>query len=330
MVRGPDYAAQYIRPLLSPGGYKWFRLAVEGGGVWLSEEADHRHVDLHAAADVLREMQERHPLGCLGNFEVLCLAHRIWATDDPTGGTASGITFPTCIALSATPSLALGDLDTHEFCHALARACIDGVEMAGLHAILGEAYGSDDPDSWATASSERLAEYVSCAIWGRDMAPITSRMPQVDDATLAKVRQWALAAVGPTEPAEIAVETIVRMQIGSTTYTVDGDSHAMDVAPLIRESRTCLPARYVAESLGATVSWDEPARRVTIVRGATTVHLTIGLPVALVNGWPKILDTAPFIENNRTYVPVRFIAEALGATVDWDQTTQTVTITLVD
>ncbi|MBR0360731.1 MAG: copper amine oxidase N-terminal domain-containing protein, partial [Clostridia bacterium] len=53
----------------------------------------------------------------------------------------------------------------------------------------------------------------------------------------------------------------------------------------------------------------------------------IGLPYAIVNGEYEALDCAPFIENERTYTPVRLIAESLGARVDWDGSTQSVIIT---
>ena len=62
----------------------------------------------------------------------------------------------------------------------------------------------------------------------------------------------------------------------------------------------------------------------------TVVKLTIGQTTAYVNGEAKTLDVAPVIENGRTLMPLRFIAEAMGATVAWDGTTGTATLTAGD
>lgn len=79
-----------------------------------------------------------------------------------------------------------------------------------------------------------------------------------------------------------------------------------------------LPIRFVAESLGATVSWADESKTVTIAHGETTITLTIGENVATVNGEAVALDSASFIDNDRTFLPVRFIAEHLGAKVYWN------------
>ena len=87
-----------------------------------------------------------------------------------------------------------------------------------------------------------------------------------------------------------------------------------------------LPIRFVAEALGATVTWDEPTQTVTIVKGDLDIEIYIGQAFAKVNGTPVQLDSPAFIENDRTYLPLRFVAENLGATVTWDADTQKVTI----
>ena len=103
-----------------------------------------------------------------------------------------------------------------------------------------------------------------------------------------------------------------------------------DAQPLMRDNRTFVPFRAIFESMGATVSWDDPSRTVTAKRGDRTVKLTIGRKACTVdrNGSDRSFstDAAPFIEGGRTYVPVRFAAQALGAAVGWDNNTQTVLI----
>ena len=117
------------------------------------------------------------------------------------------------------------------------------------------------------------------------------------------------------------------MTIGDMNGYVNGEAKALDAAPIIRQSRTMLPVRFIAENLGATVDWDGATSTATITSGTTEIKITIGAAAATVNGEEKPLDAPAFIENSRTYLPVRFVAEALGATVDWDGATSTATIT---
>ena len=88
-----------------------------------------------------------------------------------------------------------------------------------------------------------------------------------------------------------------------------------------------LPIRFIAEALGATVLWDGEKGLVTISSEGLKLEITIGKDTALVNGEEVALDSPAFIENDRTYTPIRFISENLGATVDWDDATKKVTIT---
>ena len=112
---------------------------------------------------------------------------------------------------------------------------------------------------------------------------------------------------------------------------VYGTTKTNDVAPKVVNDRTMLPARFVAENLGATVEWDGEKQLVTIT-GKTekqedvTILITIGSDYAKVNGEDVKLDSPAFVENDRTYTPIRFISENLGATVEWNETEQTVTI----
>jgi hypothetical protein len=59
-------------------------------------------------------------------------------------------------------------------------------------------------------------------------------------------------------------DIVVVFTVGSTSYTINGEAKTMDVAPEIVDGRTMLPARYVAEALGATVGWDAATQTVLI------------------------------------------------------------------
>ena len=126
---------------------------------------------------------------------------------------------------------------------------------------------------------------------------------------------------------EAKPKTEVKLQIGNKTGYVNGVAKTLDAAPIIKNSRTMLPVRFVAENLGATVGWDGATSTVTVTTDTTKIELVIGASTAKVNGVEVTLDSPAFIESSRTYLPVRFVAENLGAEVAWDGTTSTATLT---
>ncbi len=125
------------------------------------------------------------------------------------------------------------------------------------------------------------------------------------------------------------------LTIGKKDATVFGQSKSNDVAPKIVNDRTMLPARFVAESLGAKVEWDGEKELVTITGKNSetgedvTILITIDSEIAKVNGKEVKLDSPAFVENDRTYTPIRFISEQLGASVEWNEEEQQVIITKV-
>lgn len=98
--------------------------------------------------------------------------------------------------------------------------------------------------------------------------------------------------------------------------------------PYIEDSRTLVPIRFISESLGYKVDWNEGQKLVTIKGNLNNVdrniNLTIGRNIAVVNGEQKQIDESPNvvakITKDRTYVPLRFVSENLGATVQYEQT----------
>ena len=125
----------------------------------------------------------------------------------------------------------------------------------------------------------------------------------------------------------------IKLYIGSKKYYVNGVQKEMDVAPIIYEGRTLLPIRYVAEALGALVSWNATEQKVTITFKEMVIELWIGKNNAKVNGVYKFIDpenpeVKPIvIPPGRTMLPIRFIAENLGCKVDWDANLKEVKIT---
>lgn len=142
------------------------------------------------------------------------------------------------------------------------------------------------------------------------------------------VQSFTVRAIPPSQPHQ----TTLILHVASKQMSVNGTSVTIDVAPQIIEGRTLLPIKWVAEPLGAVVSWDPTDRKVTVSLGRTTLELWIGKSQARVDGRFIAIDAlnakvVPLIVNGRTMLPVRFVAEQLGADVQWEQATKTITIT---
>lgn len=118
--------------------------------------------------------------------------------------------------------------------------------------------------------------------------------------------------------------------------TINNQLEIFDTPPQIINDRTMVPMRKIFEDVGAVVEWDDETRTVTARRKVsdnygvdeTTVSLTIGSNKITINGQEHTIDASPEIVNGRTLVPVRFIAEALGAKVSWDEDKQLVKIVI--
>lgn len=131
---------------------------------------------------------------------------------------------------------------------------------------------------------------------------------------------------GAEETPAAATETKVTLTLGSRAATRNDTTVTLDAAPLSRGGRMMLPIRFVAEAFGAAVGWDGETATATVAAGETVITVRIGAGQMLVSGAAVPLDTAAFIEGGRTYLPVRAVADALGAAVAWDGETATATL----
>ena len=114
---------------------------------------------------------------------------------------------------------------------------------------------------------------------------------------------------------EKSSEDIVVMTIGSKTININGDKKEIDTPAMIKDERTFVPFRALAEAFGARVDYDDETRTITAKLDGTEVVMEIGSRMYSVDGKAKFMDVAPFIENNRTMIPIRFVAEAFGIAV---------------
>ncbi|HNY00386.1 MAG TPA: copper amine oxidase N-terminal domain-containing protein [Oscillospiraceae bacterium] len=147
--------------------------------------------------------------------------------------------------------------------------------------------------------------------------------------TLGSCMQYYLdnSALAPVPPAG-EPGTQVIFTIGSKTYLSGGAEVTGDVAPYIVSGYTYLPLYCVCAELGAQVTWNGETKTVTLTKGGTALVLTIGSKTMTVNGTAAQLATAPEVKDSRTCLPISPITRAFGASIAWDASARTVTLTL--
>ena len=143
--------------------------------------------------------------------------------------------------------------------------------------------------------------------------------------------------------------SIFLFRIGQTEVLINQEKWVMDAAPELKNHRTFIPLRFLAEKMGALVTWKEnpdiPGEGVVIIQFSHssgyykkiilhTNHTTVFVETKLSDQaqpsvQTSVLDVAPYIKipNNRTLVPLRFVSESVGAQVTWEEQTQQVTVT---
>lgn len=128
-------------------------------------------------------------------------------------------------------------------------------------------------------------------------------------------------------------DNVIELTIDDPNMTVNGETVPIDdegTAPLIVSDRTLVPVRAIMESLGGSVSWDGDTKTASISYNSSTIELTIDNTTAFIDGSEYTLDSPATIINGRTMLPIRFVSEGLGFSVDWDSSSKTITITVED
>lgn len=110
---------------------------------------------------------------------------------------------------------------------------------------------------------------------------------------------------------------LIKMKINDVNYTVNGQAKKMDAKPFISNSRTLVPLRFIIEAIGGDVAWDGDSRVVTVNSKGKNIILPIDSKKITVDGKEIAIDQAAIIKGDRTYVPIRFVAENLGMNVNY-------------
>ncbi|WP_435922097.1 copper amine oxidase N-terminal domain-containing protein [Paenibacillus sp. DYY-L-2] len=146
-------------------------------------------------------------------------------------------------------------------------------------------------------------------------------------AVLSAVIAGSICSGVPALAAENAsAASVQQAQFEEVNVTIDGILQKFPQSAILYKGSTMVPMRGVFEALKAEVKWDGATQTVTATKGDTTIKLTIGNNYAYVNGQKVALTAEAIIVNGSTMVPLRFVAEALGAKVEWDGATKTAII----
>lgn len=117
---------------------------------------------------------------------------------------------------------------------------------------------------------------------------------------------------------------------GDISVSLDGKEIQFDTYPEIVNDRTFVPIRAVAESFGAEVLWDEASKLITIRKGDVVNKLSIGNTTVYTNDVSSVIEAAPYIKDDRTMVPLRYIAEAFNMEVEWNGEERKISISSAD
>ena len=185
-----------------------------------------------------------------------------------------------------------------------------------------DVYGDDHHRS---ASDDVYGDSASGAVYGKAHAEQAARALAAQvDALLAQGKldeaqalvQQALAAAPDDRELLKRLAQVLR-KAGDDDFHVVVNGATLVLKPVLKDGRTLVPLRGLAEALKAKVSWDAGTQTITVTRGDLTVQLQVGSTTALVNGQPATIDVPPQIVDGHTFVPLRLIAEALKAQVNF-------------
>ncbi|HIW58236.1 MAG TPA: NAD(P)H-dependent oxidoreductase [Firmicutes bacterium] len=140
---------------------------------------------------------------------------------------------------------------------------------------------------------------------------------------------FSFTACAASDPEAGDALTIV-LQIDNPTMTVNGAETEIDpgrgTVPVIVNDRTLVPVRAIIEAMGGSVAWDEASQTASLAYNGDEIRLVIGSTTAYLNNEARELDVAPTTINDRTMLPIRFIAESFNFSVDWNETQNLITI----
>jgi len=126
---------------------------------------------------------------------------------------------------------------------------------------------------------------------------------------------------------DAAVQHQATFLVNQEMYINDGQVKVMDAVPFIQDGRVYVPVRYLGSALGIPdggISWDDVSQAVTFSVDGAAIRLTVGSRLMYIGEQEQLMDAVPLLEAGRVYVPARWLAEALGYEVRWDEVNRAV------
>lgn len=152
---------------------------------------------------------------------------------------------------------------------------------------------------------------------GDDPEPPEAEPPQDPEETVP--------VFAPEGPADGWVSVVT---IGRSAITVNGTDMPIDAPAFIENDRTIMPVRWIGYALGLSeddIHWDEPSRTVTVANGEDIIVFTIDSNLLFINYIPTVMDCPASLRLDRAYLPVKYLAEAMGVSFEWDEASSSVT-----
>lgn len=227
--------------------------------------------------------------------------------------------------------VSIGPVDAYTFEGVNADHTIEAVFEAQIYNILASSTvgGTISPSGNITVNYNESCSFTITASTGYRIKDVI-----VDGVSKGPLSSYKFTNIDTNHTIRAVFErvyTTIVLRVDSTFFTVNGSGRYLDSPPVIKNGRTLVPIKPIVESLGGSVGWNGTERKVSVILEGTTIELWIGKNTALVNGLKVPIDPAnpkvvPEIINGRTMLPLRFVAENLGAEVQWDGSTKTITI----
>lgn len=156
---------------------------------------------------------------------------------------------------------------------------------------------------------------------------------KIESLTYLKELRQQFRNVDKDDRAEVLAE-LAEIKTELQDYSIDTFVNGLaidfekydNVMPFIEDGVTLAPIRAVTEALGAEVIWNSETQEIVIKKDDININMTIGNNIAYINDNEVLLDVAPQIRDDRTVVPMRFIAESFNLNVDWDGNSNTIII----
>lgn len=148
-------------------------------------------------------------------------------------------------------------------------------------------------------------QLIAAGILTQSQGDALSKMLPANDGQMSKPSQQQ-----QQQPQNSDNQSMIKVKI-------NGAEKSFSPAPVNKEGSVLVPMRSFFEALGCEINWDDATKTVIGQKSGTQIKLTINQESAYVNNEIKSLSSAAQIINGSTYVPLRFVGEALGADVDW-------------